>query len=365
MVKQRSGNFLGGFAVSSFLLIGILLLSGCSQVLTSTSLIPSISSVSGGTVTNKSSDQTTTHISTPTPNYTVNSPADYYVAVQEKKLQLEAHFPLLPSVQASTSQPSLDSETQIQDHPDTGPVPIPDPPGTPIHPFYEAAGTPPSAPGLAMRHRTFTAEPKKIAYLTIDDGPYPETTPKILDILQNEKVHATFFVIGRQAEHYPELLKAEYEKGNAIGNHTYSHDYKVIYPGPSSFLADIKKNEEIIFKTIGIRPAIIRAPGGTQGHFHINYYNAIDAAGYMVYDWNVSTGDASATSVSADELVRNVINESAGKSRIIILMHDVVTKKTTVEALPRIIEYLKSQGYSFGVLNSHVPPILFPGGFMS
>lgn len=245
------------------------------------------------------------------------------------------------------------------------PTPPPDPPSTPIHPFYELAGAPPSAPGLAMRVRKFNEEPEKIAYLTFDDGPYPETTPRILKILKDEGVKATFFVIGKQVERYPDLLKAEYEQGEGIGNHSYSHDYRLLYRSPEAFLADIKQAEAVIYNTIGIRTQIIRVPGGTQGNFHINYYNAVDSADYMVYDWNVSCGDADASQVPIDKLISNIKIQVPNKTRIIVLMHDTGAKLTTVEALSQIIEYLKQQGFSFGVLTPNVAPILFPGGFHS
>ncbi|EGW37108.1 polysaccharide deacetylase family protein [Desulfosporosinus sp. OT] len=251
------------------------------------------------------------------------------------------------------------------DESDDNPAPTPPAalPQTPIHPYYLLSGTPPSAPGLAMRVRAFNVEPKKIAYLTFDDGPYPQTTPRILKILQDEGVKATFFVLGRQVEKYPDLLKAEYEQGEGIGNHSYSHDYNLLYRSPETFLAEIKQTEELIFKTIKVRPKIVRAPGGTQGHFHVNYYNALDAADYLIYDWNVSSGDADASLVPAEQLVQNVENQVPGKARTIILMHDAGAKVTTIDALPQIIQYLKQQGYSFGVITPKVAPILFPGGF--
>lgn len=245
----------------------------------------------------------------------------------------------------------------------------PDPPGTPIHPFYGLDGTPPSAPGLAMQRRTFDKEPDKIAYLTFDDGPYPESTPKILKILEAEGVKGTFFVLGSQVAKYPDLLKAAFELGEGIGNHTYSHDYSSVYPSPKptpeAFLAEIRQSEEVIFKTIGIRPKIIRAPGGTQTHFHVNYYNAVDAEGYLAYDWNVSSGDAAAPLVPAAQLIENIKTQVPNKSRVIILMHDTKAKTTTIDALPQIIAFLKEKGYSFGVITERVAPILFPGGFKS
>lgn len=239
------------------------------------------------------------------------------------------------------------------------------PPDTPIHPFYSLDGTPPSAPGLAMQTRVFDQEPEKIVYLTFDDGPYPETTPHILEILQEEGVKATFFVLGRQVERYPELVLDEYEQGHGIGNHSYSHDYNSVYRSTESFLAEIKQAEKVIFETIGVKPQIVRAPGGTQGHFNVNYYNALDAEDYLVYDWNVSSGDAAALQVPADQLLKNIEAQMPSKPRAIILMHDSKPKQSTVAVLPEIIHYLKERGYSFGVITPKVAPILFPGGFNS
>jgi len=292
----------------------------------------------------------------------------------ERENQEIPHFPVTPQapnplpIQKTEPIPEQNVEPTPSvpiDESDKAPAPTPPPaiPQTPIHPYYDLGGAPPSAPGLSMRVRVFNAEPPKIAYLTFDDGPYPETTPRILKILQDEGVKATFFVLGRQVERHPELLKVEYKQGQGIGNHSYSHDYRSLYRSPEAFLAEIKQTEELINKTIGARPQIVRAPGGTQGHFHVNYYNALDAADYLIYDWNVSIGDADAPLVPVDQLIRNVEVQVPGKSRIIILMHDAGAKLTTVDALPQIIQYLKRQGYAFGVITPKVAPILFPGGF--
>ena len=246
---------------------------------------------------------------------------------------------------------------------DLSPTPLPGPPGTPIHAYYGESGNPPTAQGLAMRQRKFQPELGKMAYLTFDDGPYPSTTPKILAILGKETIHATFFDIGRQVEHYPDLLKAEYEQGHAIGNHTYSHNTAELYKkGPQNFLDDVIKAEKIIYRTIGIRPQIVRAPGGTVGNFKVNYFNALDAAGYLMEDWNVDSGDTATRLVPVDQLIQQVEQQIQGKTRVVILLHDLAGKNTTIEALPRIIDLLKKQGFSFGVLGPDVLPVVFPQG---
>ncbi|MDO0825060.1 polysaccharide deacetylase family protein [Desulfosporosinus nitroreducens] len=268
-------------------------------------------------------------------------------------LQEPAHSNVKPNIIISGTAENL------------SPTPLPGQPGTPIRPYYDEAGNPPTAPGLAMRQRKFQSESEKMAYLTFDDGPYPSTTPKILDILAKENVRATFFNIGQQVELYPDLLKAVYEQDHVIGNHTYSHNMAEVYKRPKNFLDDVRKAEEIIYHTIGIRPQIVRAPGGTVGHFNIDYFNTIDAAGYLMEDWNVDPGDTDARLFSEDQLIRNVEEQIQGKTRVVILLHDLVGKNTTIDALPEIIELLKKQGFSFGVLGPDVLPIVFSGGLQN
>ncbi|MEA4901005.1 polysaccharide deacetylase family protein [Desulfitobacterium sp.] len=282
---------------------------------------------------------------------------------EEKKIEMEKETS--PSDEENQTADGENVPVRVTEgEPIAAASPVPDPPNTPVRSFYELAGSPPMAPGLAMRTRTFSNEPAKIVYLTFDDGP-SANTPHILKILKDEGVQATFFVIGTQVEKFPDYLQQEYAEGNSIGNHTYSHNYADIYRGPQDFLASIKKNEDLIYRLTGVRPPIIRTPGGTQGHFNVKYYNAVDAAGYLVYDWNVSSGDAAAPLVPADQLLRNVQSQIPGKDRVILLMHDTPGKTTTVEALPSIIHYLKQEGFSFGVLKSDIAPILFRGGFTS
>ena len=269
---------------------------------------------------------------------------------------------------AGTSQQPDQSETKSNlkisgiEKDDLSPTPLPGPSDTPIHSYYDKVGNPPTAPGLAMRQRNFQPESGKMAYLTFDDGPYPSTTPKILAILDKEAIHATFFDIGHQVELYPDLLRAEYEQGNMIGNHTYSHNMATLYKGPQDFLEDVNKAGEIIYNTLGIRTQIVRAPGGTVGNFKISYFNAMDAAGYLMEDWNVDSGDTDAHLVPANQLIQHVEQQIHGKTRVVILLHDLVGKTTTIEALPVIIEELKKEGFSFGVLGPHILPIVFPEG---
>ena len=132
----------------------------------------------------------------------------------------------------------------------------------------------------------------KTVYLTFDDGPDDKNTPAVLDVLREAGVKATFYVTGRQAEAHPDVLQRIYDEGHAIGNHSYDHRYEKLYPDVNGFLAEMERTDEIIYGILGVRPLILRAPGGRIGHFTAAYAPAIRANGYVEHDWNVSSADA-------------------------------------------------------------------------
>ncbi|WP_051542242.1 polysaccharide deacetylase family protein [Clostridium lundense] len=194
---------------------------------------------------------------------------------------------------------------------------------------------------------------RKVAFLTFDDGPSPHT-PYILDILKKYDIKATFFVLGTSAKNYPEFLKKEVELGHSIGNHTYSH--KIRYSGaytPEAFVQDVKRCDNAIKEVLGqdFKTNLVRFPGGSFNHK--SYETALLNSGFKHIDWNVENGDARRLNVPKEELINNVKEEIAGHNKVVILMHDSATKETTVQALPEIIEYLKSQGFEFGIISQN------------
>lgn len=189
---------------------------------------------------------------------------------------------------------------------------------------------------------------KKEAFLTFDDGPTTNITPQILKILDDYNIKATFFVVGQNAEKHPELVREEKDKGHSIENHTYSHDYKYIYASTSNFIKDVEKNNQVLTSILGEYDSkIIRFPGGSFGSKRAPYREAVKKAGYTYVDWNALNGDAEALNVPADKLLANIKSTVTNQNHLVILMHDSSTKQTTVEALPKIIDYLKSKGYVF------------------
>lgn len=193
------------------------------------------------------------------------------------------------------------------------------------------------------------ADGSKVAYLTFDDGPSQNNTPKILDILKNENIKATFFVIGSMAERSPSLLKKEAAEGHTIGNHTYSHSLAYNRSTPQDFIEDFKKGDSVITSIIGNHDrSLIRFPGGSFNR--TAYQHAATAAGYRYIDWNCLNGDAEVSLAPVDRLLRRFHETYSGQKQLIILMHDAPAKVTTPEALPEIIKFLKSQGYVFKTL---------------
>ncbi|MBP2032243.1 peptidoglycan/xylan/chitin deacetylase (PgdA/CDA1 family) [Clostridium algifaecis] len=191
----------------------------------------------------------------------------------------------------------------------------------------------------------------KVAYLTFDDGPSANVTPRILNTLKQNNIKATFFILGSMAQQNPGLLKQEKAAGHTIGNHTYSHEYKYLYSSTDNFINDLKKNETIISSIIGDHDkTLIRFPGGS---FKLtSFQRAATAAGYHYIDWNAETGDAERQHASVDFLLTTLRKEIAGQKKVVILMHDAATKSTTADALPQVIAILKSQGYQFRPITS-------------
>ena len=197
-------------------------------------------------------------------------------------------------------------------------------------------------------------EGKKIAYLTFDDGPSRDVTPLILDILKEENIHATFFVLGTKVEQNPDVLRRIYDEGHYIGNHGYSHVYSQIYVSKDTVLGEYNGCEEIIRKALGIQDYsthLFRFPGGSSG----GPYDAVKKESVTLFtennigilDWNCLTKDSEGN-FPKEELIQNFKETSEGKDNLVILMHDASGKILVPEVLKEIIAYLKNEGYVFG-----------------
>ncbi|HEX9062739.1 MAG TPA: polysaccharide deacetylase family protein [Clostridia bacterium] len=198
----------------------------------------------------------------------------------------------------------------------------------------------------------------KVAYLTFDDGPSKTNTAAVLDILKKYNIKATFFIVGQLAQEGPELVRRESEEGHFICNHSFSHDYKVLYSSPKNFMAEIKKCDNILSSVLGDKytSKVVRFPGGYFSKKLDPYAELLGKEGYKYINWDTENNDGTANNIPVEKLVGYLKtqfdqNEEIGhKKKVVILMHDGYRKETTVKALPQIIDYLISKNFSFDTL---------------
>lgn len=205
--------------------------------------------------------------------------------------------------------------------------------------------------------------PDKTIFLTFDDGP-SDRTLEILDILREKGVKATFFVTGNCPAKGKSIMKKIVDEGHTIGVHTYTHDFKKIYASVGAFLDDFYKIYSLIYDATGVKPTIFRFPGGSKNGFNKGNYRELIAEmtrrGFDYFDWNLSAGDAvSRTPTPTSRCISNVLNASKNCRHGVVLMHDARPKTTTVEALPAIIDGLRSQGFSFDRLSNSISPAAY------
>lgn len=179
-------------------------------------------------------------------------------------------------------------------------------------------------------------------YLTFDDGP-SIYTEEILDILKRYNVKATFFVTGMNMPQYKDCLQKILDDGHTLGIHTYSHVYNDIYESLEAFQEDFYKLRDYIYECTGEDIKIYRFPGGSSNtivsaQVREQIMKWLKEENIQYYDWNVSSGDASNTLLSAEKIAENCINGIKNRNTAIVLLHDSGGKKSTIEALPLIIE---------------------------
>lgn len=197
-------------------------------------------------------------------------------------------------------------------------------------------------------------------YLTFDDGP-SNNTSKILDILKQEDIKATFFLVNFNSSYNP-AVKRIYDEGHSIGIHSYTHNYKLIYSSVSAYFDDLNKMNDKIKTITGSDTKLLRFPGGSSNT--ISSFNKgimttlvkeVTNAGYHYFDWNVDSSDAWSARNSND-VYNNVIN-NLKKGTNIVLMHDLSSNEKTVNALEKIIKYAKEKGYTFANITMNTKEI--------
>ncbi|MBZ4666590.1 polysaccharide deacetylase family protein [Mahella sp.] len=257
----------------------------------------------------------------------------------------------MPDEALASPQATINNTPSISDPaPPVQPKPRPDPTSQPESTPTPVSELKPEIPSSAGNTGDITpVKPVVIGFgsrhvkevsLTFDDGPDGRFTPQILDILKKYNVKATFFVIGRNAEKYPEILKRISDEGHIIGNHSCDHkDFTKLTP--EERYDEIHKTELLIDRQLGSHSAMFRMPFGA---FNDDVVKDIAALGYYNIYWSVDTEDWSGISPSA--IKKNIEDEL--RPGAIVLMHSSGQSKAisnTVKVLPKVIEMLQKGGY--------------------
>ena len=173
--------------------------------------------------------------------------------------------------------------------------------------------------------------------LTFDDGPHPVLTERLLDILRREHVPATFFVVGKMANRYPELVQDIARDGNEVANHTYTHP-NLAHLTDEEVLNELAQTRQLIRRLTGQDCCLFRPPGGAYSRETVR---ATAHAGYRMVLWSIVTKDVGG---APRPIMRRRILEGAEDGSI-VLMHSGV--RTTMDILPDVITKLRAEGYSF------------------
>ncbi len=203
-------------------------------------------------------------------------------------------------------------------------------------------------------------EEEKYVYLTFDDGP-SDLTPKVLDLLDQYGAKATFFVVKKNNEDCAEYLSQIVERGHTLALHSASHDYHRIYQSLDAFLSDYEQVYDWVYEETGYSPSLFRFPGGSNNGSSSVGYSIIaemERRGFTYFDWNVSSGDGS-NLTTTENIIDNICSNVGNVDTPVVLMHDGKGKAATLAALPEVLEYLDSNGYTFRALDDSVEPVQF------
>lgn len=177
----------------------------------------------------------------------------------------------------------------------------------------------------------------KVVYITFDDGPTPDVTEQILEVLDKYSVKASFFCCGQNADANPELLKKIADEGHTIGYHSYSHK-DILKTKPSEWLADVERKSALS------DVKLFRPP---YGRILFRHYRSLKSRYKFVF-WDVMSYDYDVE--RSPETIMSLLEKSVREGSVVVFHDKGKCKENTLAVLPQFIELMKSKGYSFGVL---------------
>jgi peptidoglycan/xylan/chitin deacetylase (PgdA/CDA1 family) len=187
--------------------------------------------------------------------------------------------------------------------------------------------------------------------MTFDDGPSAANTPRLLEILAQRHIKATFFLIGQNVQADPALAKRIHDEGHEIGNHSWTHPNLALL-SDDKVRSELQMTDDAIYKAVGIHPTIMRPPYGSLSVFQRKWINK--EFGYKIILWDVDTNDwrvlKGETPAERSARVENVIlngnkEEHAAHNGSIVLQHDI--HATTIDAMPGTLDKLLAKGFKF------------------
>jgi peptidoglycan/xylan/chitin deacetylase (PgdA/CDA1 family) len=179
--------------------------------------------------------------------------------------------------------------------------------------------------------------------LTFDDGPNPYHTPQVLAVLRHYNIKATFFCVGRQVALFPSLVKQEYEAGNIVGNHSWSHSNLALLSS-DAILTQLTATSDAIQRATSVRPTFFRPP---YGSFNANVLTQVNQLGLTTVMWNDEAHDWNTPGI---DVISSRILGLAGNGAIILLHDGGGNRSQTVAALSTIITTLQARGFKFVTL---------------
>ena len=200
-----------------------------------------------------------------------------------------------------------------------------------------------------------TKSDSKVIYLTFDDGPAGKITSDVLDILKENQVPATFFLIGCQINGQENLVKRIYDEGHSIGLHSMTHKRNSLYCSNEQFLKEMMDTQQLISTILPIKSNILRFPFGCNNNTYKISQTMVDMLhrnNLKIYDWNTDSGDGANPNSDPSVLLKN---SKSNKDRVILLMHCGYLNGNSVKALSSIIKYYKDNGYEFKGINEDTP----------
>ncbi|WP_217585930.1 polysaccharide deacetylase family protein [Lentibacillus saliphilus] len=199
-------------------------------------------------------------------------------------------------------------------------------------------------------------ETGKVVYLTFDDGPHPNASADILQLLDKYDAKATFFMLEPNMTRNPEIIKSMHEKGHSLGVHGVTHQISNVYKSPEHFVNEMNQAIGFIEETVGVNTHLVRAPYGSKPYITPPFKTAANHNQLIIWDWNVDSRDWQYKNGEFVENTIQQINERFNKEPLVVLMHE---KPTTAAHLEKLLHYFVDNGYEMKAIHEEMTPVQF------